>query len=228
MDLNKYLVQTEKSEVKNWISTTLNSYINKKNNPENQGEIEHVIDFMNSDKAPKRLSKMSYPVAVQESKKWVKALAKKGKDIDDTADIKVVKKFRNGFKLVKLVGKPAFEREGFLMSHCVASYFGKTETNVYSLRDEKNMPHATIEVTGDNDNVNQIKGKGNGSIHPNYIKMVIEVIKKFGVEVRSSEMQNLGYATFTNVEEKILKMTETKIETFSHKKQKYYYVQGRK
>ncbi len=190
--INKYLEQTEKSEVKNWIGSNLSNYLKK--NQENQGEIEHILDYLNSDAAPNRLRKMSYIQAKSNAEKWLKANSKKGRNIEETnEDVKIVKRWKN-MRLVKLIGENAFKREGFLMGHCVASYYGKSETSVYSLRDSKNMPHATLEVVENNSAVQQIKGKGNGAIHPKYIKYVINILEKvFKMPVRESEMTNLGY-----------------------------------
>jgi hypothetical protein len=142
---------------------------------------------------------MSYLEAKKGAVKWVNALRKKGKHIMETEqDVKTEIDFKNGVKLVQLVGKSAFEREGFAMSHCVASYYNKDNTKVFSLRDAKNNPHCTIEVKGD-DTVQQIKGKGNGSIHPKYIKYILKTLKHFGMEVRDSEMQNLGYVNLDSI-----------------------------
>lgn len=198
--LNKYLEQTKKEEVKLWINQVLSSYLKK--NEENQGEIEHILDFLHSDKAPKRLKKMSYPTAKVQAEKWVKSLAKKGDNIIEVEgkDYKVVKRYYpSGYKFVKLVSENSFKREGNLMSHCVASYYNKDNVKIYSLRDEQNKPHCTIEVYGDK-NINQIKGKGNGSIHPKYIKYVISILKYFKMEVRESELNNLGYSKFNKKE----------------------------
>ena len=180
-------------EVLNWINTNLSNYLNKYNgkdgskNLENQTEIEHIIDYLVSDEAPKRLKKMSYEEAKKNTDKWNKSLIKKGNEIQELEnDIEIIKDFEDGFKIVKLVGENAFKREGYLMRHCVASYFGK-DTKVYSLRDDKNMPHCTMEEN------QQIKGKGNGSINPNYIKYIVAFLEEIGMSVGDNEMKNLGY-----------------------------------
>ena len=139
-----------------WLEKTLGKYlVIEKPSTE---EVEHIIDYLMSDVAPVRISQMTYDEAKRGAEKWNATLIKKGEHIKETAtDTEVVLDFKDGFKVVKLVGKNAFEREGYLMRHCVASYFGK-ETEVYSLRDIHNMPHCTIEKN------QQIKGKGNGKI----------------------------------------------------------------
>lgn len=197
MSLEKYKHPDFKQEVLTWINSNLANYLKK--NEENQTEIEHILDYLNSDTAPERLKKMSYKQAKESAEKWIQSLVKKAADIIETdADVETFLEFDGGYRFVKLIGKAAFQREGNLMSHCVASYHGKSNTTIYSLRDNKNQPHCTIEVNSSTgrdgkQSINQIKGKGNGSIHPNYIRFVLEFLKKIDVEVRSYEMKNLGY-----------------------------------
>ena len=178
-------IHNANSEVLDWIQSNLANYLAK--NPENEQEIEHIIDFLCSDKAPKRLQKMSYDEANASAKKWLKALAKKKVETEKRGATKVVKQWQDGFKFVQLITKESYEREGTLMKHCVGSYFGKDD-EIYSLRDAKNMPHCTVSKDSQ-----QIKGKGNGSISPKYVKYVVEFLEHLGVEVRDTEMENLGY-----------------------------------
>ena len=136
---------------------------------------------------------MSYKEALANTDKWNKSLIKKGMNIvEDKKDTEIIKDFGDGFKIVKLIGKNAYEREGFLMRHCVSSYFGK-ETEVYSLRDSKNIPHCTMEKNM------QIKGKGNGSINPKYIKYIVDFLEEVGMKVNDIEMGNLGYVNIKEV-----------------------------
>jgi len=194
-----YLNQTQNKEIKQWIKSNLVNYL--KTTEANQGEIEHIIDYFHARKEAYEnkgksfnLKKMSYKQAKDLAEKWIKTLKKKGRDIVETeVDTETVLDFKNGIRLVRLVGASAFKREGHLMSHCVASYYGKNDIEVYSLRDAKNNPHCTIEIVKNKDSINQIKGKGNGSIHPKYIKYVIKILKYFNKDVRKSELTHLGY-----------------------------------
>ena len=191
-----------REELTLWVDTVLTNYL--KENPENQGEIEHILDyFIAKDKKLSkrnkklRLKKMSYKDAKRLSKEWVEKMNKKAGEIVETEDdVSELKKLGNGLRLVKLVGENAYKREGKLMSHCVGSYFGKSNVEIYSIRDNKNMPHCTMEIT-DKD-VNQIKGKGNGSIHPRYIGAVLKALKFIGKEIRKSELIYLGYRELTD------------------------------
>jgi len=180
-----------KDDVIVWIDANLQNYLKK--NEENQTDIEHILDYLCSDARPKRIAKMSYKEALSNAEKWSKSLQKKASGIDEEEDdTETVLDFRDGFKIVKLVGRNAYDREGMLMRHCVSSYYGK-DTEVYSLRDKDNMPHCTIEKD------KQIKGKGNGSISPKYIKYVVEFLEHIGMEVRDNEMKNLGYVNIEKV-----------------------------
>lgn len=197
--MEKYLKYAEhlnaNSEVISWIEANLNNHL--KNNEENQTEIEHIIDYLVSEKAPKRLKKMSFLEAKKNTDKWNKSLVKKGSRIEESAsDVEIIKDFKDGFKIVKLVGENAFKREGFLMRHCVASYFGK-DTEVFLLRDKNNVPHCTMEKD------QQIKGKGNGSINPKYIKYIVSFLEETGMIVGDSEMKNLGYVNIKRIKEKL-------------------------
>jgi hypothetical protein len=195
--LDKYRGYAEENtEVLAWINTTLKAYLTRTHGgAENQTEIEHILDYLKSDKAPKRLGRMSYSQAFLNTIKWDRALIKKGNNIIELdSDIEVVYGFKGGGKLVRLIGEAAFKREGAMMRHCVASYFGNATVEIYSLRDTLNKPHCTIELKrGEGGQINQIKGKGNGSIHPRYIKAVLKSLKVLGKEIRLSEMANLGY-----------------------------------
>lgn len=39
----------------------------------------------------------------------------------------------------------------------------------------------------------QIKGKGNGDIHPKYINPILEFLKVIGFDIRTNDMKHLGY-----------------------------------
>jgi hypothetical protein len=198
MNITKYLEYANGLEanesVLSWIDHNLSNYLEK--HQEDQTEIEHIIDFLISDKCPIKLDKVSYKQAKEKSDLWVKELNKEASKIKEKkSDTEIVLDFKDGFKFVKLLGENAYKREGLLMSSCVASYFGR-DTNTYSLRDKQNNPHCTVEEN------EQIKGKGNGSINPKYIKYVVEFLEFLGMEVSDNEMSNLGYVNISDIKDK--------------------------
>lgn len=180
-------------EVLSWLRTAGKKAMDKKTI--SASELEHVLDFLVSSTAPLRLQKMSIIDAKRKTEEWSKANQKKGRGlVDGEDDLEVIHDFLDGNKIVKLKTKKAFEREGFLMGHCVGGYDpDKAENHIYSYRDSKNMPHATFEVQKANNEILQIKGKGNGEIHPKYIHPILAFLKAVGMEIRPSDMANLGY-----------------------------------
>jgi len=174
---------TDKEYVHDWVSITLA----KKEDTVSTVEVEHIIDWLASPDAPTRIKNMSVSVALEKSKQWVEKMNEEAYEIKELPeDTETVLDFGDGFRFVKLIGENSFKREGLLMGHCVASYYGK-DTTVYSLRDKKNNPHCTVEKD------NQVKGKGNGDIHPKYVHYVVTFFESLGMEMRDSEMKHLGY-----------------------------------
>lgn len=184
-------------EVLSWLKTTAEAYRKKNNLFDSDvfvSDTEHIIDWLVSPSAPTRLRKLSYKDAYRLSGEWSKANQKKGRNIIDTdQDIEVIHDFLDGTKIVKLLTKSAYQREGFLMNHCVGGYTPSDSVYIYSYRDSKNMPHATFEVQKKSNEIVQIKGKGNGAIHPKYIHPILAFLKSIGMDIRPSDMKNLGY-----------------------------------
>src|SRR3990167_4905952 len=184
--------------VKAWVNTTLKNYL-EKNKPTTE-EVEHILDYLVV--SGKKVSKMSYEQAKKLSDEWTKAQQKKGKTIDERQeDTELLLDFKDGFRVVKLIGQNAYKREGYLMSHCVGGYFGNGK-EIYSLRDKDNLPHCTIEKD------QQIKGKGNGDIHPRFIGYVVQFLEKVGMTVGDSEMRHLGYINMEKFKKELSKDTK--------------------
>lgn len=224
--LNELLNHEMNDEIKTWVQTALKKHIEREPNSITLGEAEHMLDFLKSDAAPKRLRKASVEQIKRAAEMWNKSLQKHGKNIGETEeDTELVLELRNGLKLVKLVGQAAYKREGHLMSHCVASYYNKPNVEIYSLRDEKNMPHCTIELRRSKNakGIEQIKGKGNGSIHPKYIDAVLESLNHFGLKVRTSELSYLGYAQVSDELMRFIKENFKDIKTLSYQGEVYLF-----
>ena len=182
-----------REEVLLWLNQTLAAHLKKKKHLNNT-QIEHIIDYLVSSAAPKRLLKMSIEQAKNAADKWTKTQQKKGANLIDTStDIEIIHEYANGSKIVKLLTKKAYQREGFLMAHCLGGMSPKSDIDIYSYRDKKNNPHATFEVRKEDGEITQIKGKGNGSIHPKYVMPILDFLTSIGQKPRPSEMSNLGY-----------------------------------
>ena len=180
-------------EVLFWLNTTAKKALEKIS--ATTGEVEHVLDFLVSEASPSRLRKMSFKDAKRKAQEWSDANQKKGKGlVDSLDDIELIHDFMDGTKIVRLKTKSSYQREGFLMNHCVGGYIpDNNDCHIYSYRDAKNMPHATFEVRKNNNDILQIKGKRNGPIHPKYIHPILAYLKSIGMNIRSEDMKNLGY-----------------------------------
>lgn len=169
---------------------------------ETKGELDHIADWLNSEEGSKimpKLYKVTVPQAVEMSHKWTKAINKK-------IDTKVAEEgavdfldFDDDYRWVILTTKMCLDREGKLMSHCVGSYADKVSsgnTKIYSLRDPKNEPHITVEVTGNS--VRQIKGKANQPPENKYIPYVQSFLNKLNVKVDSYDLERMGLMYIDN------------------------------
>lgn len=199
------IAASEKEEIQAWLRGSGNAALRK--GKVTQGELEHIVDYLLlSDEAPRRLRRLSIDDAKRKADEWVAAKNKKAQGIVETdEDTEVVKTWDDGFRLLKLRGEAAYKREGVLMGHCVGSsdhYRNQSDAgkiDILSLRDKKNDPHATFEISrAGNGEVRQIKGKGNGEIHARYIGKVLEVLRELGLKISAHEMTYLGYVEYTD------------------------------
>lgn len=178
-------------DIIDWLSTTAKKA--QINLQASDNDVEHILDWLvmtNKEKC----RKLSFQDAKRLADEWSKRQQKIKTEEEDESDTEIFIDFKDGFSFKKLLTKKAFKNEGSLMSHCLGGYnLNDKDVNIFSLRDHKNKPHCTIEVRKKNKEILQIKGKGNGSIHPNYINYVLDFFKKLDFKIRKEEMKNLGY-----------------------------------
>lgn len=190
--------------INDWIDMHLISFINKKGEI-TYSEAAHIIDYLESKESPRRLARMGVLQAVAASKQWTARINKRNsKRIAEKldTDVELVETFKN-YYWVSLKTQESYNREGALMGHCVSSYFNK-ESKIYSLRDEENLPHCTIEVN--KNTVTQIKGKENKSVVEKYHPHVIDFVNKLKLKVRYYDLEHINaYSVIRNGEEIICK-----------------------
>lgn len=167
--------------------------------------LSHIMDWFkwleeNNPRELKKLTKLTLDVAIDKSEEWVEQLNKKVSDEEDAEGLVEIMKFKSGFRIVKLTTSSCLNREGKLMVHCVGSYAHQLErgTEIYSLRDPQNNPHATIEVKNQNE-ITQIKGKQNKPPINKYAKYIIDFINKSNFKVLH-DLENIG---LVNIDGKI-------------------------
>lgn len=154
-----------------------------------EDKIEHVVDFLMAEYNHKESINFSYEQALEKANFWTQRLNEKSKDLKKSGEIEIIREYDGGFKIVRLIDQTSKDWEGLHMGHCVAAY--TIHQGIYSLRDSSNLPHCTIEIK-DNE-IKQIKGKGNGLVSPKYVNFVIDFIQSINLELSNNDIENLGY-----------------------------------
>ncbi len=125
-----------------------------------RASIAHLIDLFHA-KPWLRLERLAVSDAFSHAANWDRELKRQAAVAEDLTGILPQILYADGWSWVKLQSKSALQREGALMGHCVASYFGRSNAAIFSLRDRDNMPHVTLELRLPEKYLVQAKGKGN-------------------------------------------------------------------
>jgi len=119
---------------------------------------------------------------------------------DGVAGTKLIHTYSDGYKILQLLTPTALDYESEHMGHCVGkgTYDTKVtsgKTIIYSLRDTKNEPHATMEVT---DNIlEQIKGKQNQPVVEKYREYISTFINLNNFK-KVKDIRNIGLVSLDN------------------------------
>lgn len=159
--------------------TTERNNLDSVDNPEElnvyNNDVRYIADYLNgSQEIPGNVWEMNWQSVFNLSEDWHEELKRGIKYTGEYKHKEVVYEFDNGFTIVDVDTEHDLETEGDLMGHCVGGYCDDVAEGImtiYSLRDKRNKPHATIEVT-DSGFVEQIKGKGNDAPAEKYRGMI--------------------------------------------------------
>lgn len=162
-------------------------------------QVGHVYDWLKAAQQNgetftiDKLQKLgSLDASVVAANKYFTAQNHKNKNVfEDDADTKTVMTFEDGSRIVQLLTTKALRREGPAMNHCIGGggYDRSLRQGIctfYSLRDEKNQPHATFQVMTDNNSLHQCKGKGNQPPIQKYMPMVSAFIMREKFNIKES------------------------------------------
>jgi hypothetical protein len=137
----------------------------------NEETLSHWADWFNSNSPTRRgvdIMQLTTEQMLEKIQEWDLEFAQKMNEAESTEDEKgIIYKYPDGWTMRELDPQDC-TAEGEQMGHCVGtgSYGRGIEQGnikILSLRDEKNKPHATLEVKSDG-SVEQIQGKQN--VHP--------------------------------------------------------------
>jgi hypothetical protein len=182
-----------------WIERNFANYL-KDISMYNHAEVEHICDYLNSlvsdnnpnltreqkeeellkERTRSSLFKMSYEDLNQKSEQWLKTMVRKASFAEDGDGI--VKVWESGeYHFVKIQSKNSLSRESNFMNHCVRGYdidrIKSGEASIYSLRDDNNEPHCTIEVV--KGSVKQVKGNSNKETKEIYHKAICDFLSNY-------------------------------------------------
>tara|TARA_B100000131_G_scaffold310364_1_gene341949 strand:- start:2264 stop:4762 length:2499 start_codon:yes stop_codon:yes gene_type:complete len=184
--LGNEVYRLEKTAATGWTAfSDLDAYNN---------DIRYITDYLNgAQDIPENIWTMNFDQVFLLSEDWHEQF--KGKEDDagpyETKD--VVYDFGNGFTIVK-VPPEDLGTEGDNMQHCVGGYCDSVASGraiIYSLRNPKNKPHATIEVDKSG-RVDQIKGKQNAPPVPKYRPMIKQWLKTTDFDyINSGDYHNI-------------------------------------
>lgn len=144
----------------------------------------HVVDWFEAlpddDRRWRQPQRISVEDAVAAARAWHEHLAKRVADAwpEDWAGVVSVMRFEEGLCIVRLQSGAALNREGRMMGHCVGTYARKVvagTSEIFSLRDDLNRPHATMEVVGGR--VVQIRGRANSSLAHKWRRHVAKFVR---------------------------------------------------
>ena len=162
-------------------------------------DIRYITDYLNgAQEIPENIWSMDFDQVFKLSEEWHEQFKGNEDNVGPYETKDVVYDFGNGFTIVK-VPPEDLGTEGSNMGHCVGGYCDVVRSGsviIYSLRDSKNMPHATIEVYK-NGTVDQIKGKQNEPPVPKYRPMIKQWLKTTDFEY----INNGDYQAILDVEE---------------------------
>lgn len=149
-------------------------------------EIGHFVDYFATLEPNdlRKIYKEPYKVIKQKVQDWDKELAASAtdtgkEDIDKKSlvlgkDYKIIKQV-GGLKWVKLLSPKSKDIEGEFMGHCVGGE-GYEKKDIYSLWDNRNRSHVTIEADDNKKTIQQIKGKQNREPVEKYQPACIEFV----------------------------------------------------
>lgn len=151
-------------------------------------ELEHVLDFLNSfereihtltmnlnsdpvnqerlnalTKERESLLKSSYQENLAKAPIFFTRLAKKLSKEEDWSGVEKVFEYKE-FTVYQLLSEKSKDRESAMMQHCVGNGGYDLSSGIYSLRDNSNLPLATIEID-ENGQIVQIQGFTNQKIN---------------------------------------------------------------
>lgn len=157
-------------------------------------EFQLILDWFSSERID--CGKLTFFEAIKQQEEWhnkkFKEIDLNKIELDDVDNERVIMYSKDKKYFFYLLDYKELKTEGQLMGHCVGgqTYQQKVKNNnsfIISLRDKKNQPHVTIEISyfkkTSTGNVVQCYGKGNQEPVEEYLSYIHEFVKNISEEI---------------------------------------------
>lgn len=157
-----------------WIANQIKDNPNIKNR---EGDILMILDWK-KEIQDVNLNDFTFDTALQEARKLHGIMFKEN---NNSLKNKNVVLDLGNYKWVQLLTQEDCQEEGNAMGHCVGGHSGiwREKSYAFSLRDEFNRPHLTLEARRENGVIFEFKGRNNGVPKAEYLQCYIELARKF-------------------------------------------------
>ena len=152
------------------------------------------LDDLAAGGEPDKVGRMSFEQAVRAAKRERRDRAARRRRLYEPGTIPVYR-YGDTAVVLQLTSPDSLAREGNRMNHCVADYADAIrlgECEIYSVRDLKGEPQATVEVDPDGF-VMQVKGRANGPVAEPYKGAVRDFIRSRGYAMLA-DFENVAFA----------------------------------
>jgi hypothetical protein len=148
-----------------------------------QVSVEHISDlcdlftsdWFTSRYKPETVSHLSVSEALAKHDEWLNFLNESATTEEDFESLVTLYAYEDGHKIVELISRQNYVREGKLMRSCIASYSSKLKrkrSRVFSLRDSDNQPLLTIHFDKSTETITDIRGFKNRLVTPKELKFL--------------------------------------------------------
>lgn len=173
---------------KDWCYRRITRQLNKTGQLPDQSTVIGVADYLSSldseHETYRKLNRISWNDAVWLQEKWHEAIARKAakmKELEGDPSGDVVVECEDGYKWIVLKTPEQLNFEGNMMGHCIGNgNYDKSGNAFYSLRDQNNAPHVTVEFNQNGNDYIQICGKANQSVGVEYWNQVWKLFGAIG------------------------------------------------
>lgn len=186
--------------------------------------LDLIYDWWRFTEPTPEMASYTFEIAMQAQEEWHRVSAGKGEGLiyeSTNPELVIFNQWSNpewkGWTVQKVISENDLSVEGNLMNNCVGDYCKPVQqgrTEIFSLRDPKNKPHATLEIEPKYNEVVQIQGNSNREPDDKYKEMIkdwFQVLKneRPGLTLANEDAYEFDFRyTDNDIDEQIYKEVE--------------------